>query len=312
MQKNQNYQMPNNDALTKKLLNFQPEKGIIIMQPEKLENGWWVGAPSLIYDEQYKKFFMAYRIRKPWKMGRGTDLKIAESKDGINFKNIWSINQQELNSTSIERPALVKIKNFYRLYISYEINNKYWIIDAIDAKTPYEFNLKNKIKILESKDTNGINPKDPYIFFHNKKYYMFVAYNPSLLKGHYSGLAISQDGLKFKWQGTIIKPSIIFKWDSYSIRVDSILKIKNGFYIFYDGCGSKKEIREEKSGLMFTTDFKKFTKIGRLPYQNNGSLRYVEAIQKNNIIYIYYEYASHAAYHTAYYHQLQLNKISLK
>src|SRR4030042_4903397 len=85
--KNQDYPIPENNALINKILHFQPEIGTTIIQPEKLENGWWIGAPSVIYDEQYKKFFMAYRIRKPWEIGRGTNLKIAESADGINFKN---------------------------------------------------------------------------------------------------------------------------------------------------------------------------------------------------------------------------------
>jgi hypothetical protein len=69
--------------------------------------GHWVGAPSVVDDGD--RVLLAYRKRRP--MGqtddRGYECCIAESHDGTHFRDIWSVRKAELQSTSMERFALV-------------------------------------------------------------------------------------------------------------------------------------------------------------------------------------------------------------
>ena len=46
---------------------FDPESGIVVMEPERNENGYWVGSPTILHDG--RKFWLTYRRRRP----RGTE-----------------------------------------------------------------------------------------------------------------------------------------------------------------------------------------------------------------------------------------------
>ncbi len=63
---------------------FNPQEGVTILEPPCNGSGYWVGAPSVIFDEEVSRFYLYYRVRKPRPV-RGGDCYIAESKDGIKF-----------------------------------------------------------------------------------------------------------------------------------------------------------------------------------------------------------------------------------
>ena len=70
---------------------FDPTAGITVLEPLSSGSGWWVGAPSILFDSDSQKFYLYYRRRKPRELGRGTYCAIAESSDGISFakRKIW-------------------------------------------------------------------------------------------------------------------------------------------------------------------------------------------------------------------------------
>jgi len=50
---------------------FDPENSSVVMEPEGRGPGWWVGAPSAIYDQERQRFYLYYRQQRPLGEGRG-------------------------------------------------------------------------------------------------------------------------------------------------------------------------------------------------------------------------------------------------
>ena len=95
---------------------FDPAKGKTIIKPLGKGKGYWAGAPSAMYDEDVKKFYLYYRLRKPHPV-RGGKVEIAESRDGLKFKKIWQCTREALNSPSIERSALAMRGAFFTVVL---------------------------------------------------------------------------------------------------------------------------------------------------------------------------------------------------
>ncbi len=79
---------------------FDPEKGKTVFQPEGKGYGYWVGGHNVIFDADEKKFYLYYRIRHPLGKGRGGKCRIAESRDGVVFTNIWKATKEQLDAES--------------------------------------------------------------------------------------------------------------------------------------------------------------------------------------------------------------------
>lgn len=67
---------------------FDPQKGTTVLEPTSKGSGYWVGAPSVIYDEEVSEFYLYYRVREPRPI-RGGECYIAASEDGEQFTDIW-------------------------------------------------------------------------------------------------------------------------------------------------------------------------------------------------------------------------------
>lgn len=295
---------------------FDPVEGITIKSPYGSGNGFWVGAPYVFHDEILDKFFLYYRIRKP-KPDRGSEVRIAQSNDGIKFDDILSIKKQQLKSESIERSSFLRcLDGIYRMYISYvDPQTRKWRIDMIEADHPRNFDVKNRKKVFVSEDLGLEGIKDPYVFLIGRKYYMIVSYAEPLknathedqlqlhksgdvyttgLTTHPTGLATSLDGIKWKWEGKILDVSDN-GWDKYQARINSVIYVPPVFIGFYDGSASEKENYEERCGLAMSFDLKSFESVTPLgpilesPY-NTKSLRYVDYYENDNEIWYYYEF----------------------
>src|SRR5690625_909406 len=93
---------------------FHPEQGETILEPTGTSTGFWVGAPTIMFDDKDDTFYLYYRVRQPRGHGedeRGFEVRIASSKDGVNFQDEWTLHKKELHSSSIERSALVKVSD---------------------------------------------------------------------------------------------------------------------------------------------------------------------------------------------------------
>jgi hypothetical protein len=294
---------------------FNPEDGVKIYDPPGNGSGYWIGAPSIIYDDDKGKFYLYYRRRKPRELGRGYECGISESVDGVNFREIWTASKDQFGSISVERAGLVKTPDGkYRLYIGYVApeDNK-WKIDMVEADSPENFDPNTKKLVLAPENCGVEGVKDPYIMLIGRLYYMLVSYAPTPNLGKDSslhatadifntgktssntGLALSGDGINWQWMGDVMSPPEN-GWNAYATRVACALYMPPVFCVFYDGGETVGGNYEEKTGLAVTFDFMKYQHVSvqspiLVSPHASGSLRYMDAIKFGDEIYYYYEYA---------------------
>lgn len=303
---------------------FNPKDGFTIVSPPGKGPGYWAGASSVLYDEKDKKFYLYYRLRRPRliedgkEIGRGYECRIGESTDGINFKIIWEANKSYFGGISLEKASLIRtLEGYFRLYISYvDPEDNRWRIDMIEAERIEDFDPSKKIKIFTPSDLQIEGIKDPEVIIMGGLYHMFVSYAPSPkdidpvkkekmhetadvyntgITKSCTGLAISHDGITFRWIGDILSPPEK-GWDSYATRITSILYSPPVFYAFYDGSRDVSENYEEKLGLAVSLDLKTFERVSIdkpiivSPYSSK-SLRYLNAVCADRKIFYYYEMA---------------------
>ncbi|HHY98223.1 MAG TPA: hypothetical protein GX509_05750 [Firmicutes bacterium] len=297
---------------------FNPKTGMPIADPPGQGNGYWIGAPSAIYDDETRRFYIYCRLRKPRGEGRGYECRIYESEDGITLNQIWKATKQDLNTESMERAALVKTPGgIYRLYMSYvDPADGRWRIDLLEAESPSKFDIHKRTKILCAADIGVEGVKDPYILIVGGKYYMFLSYAPPAPNADHetrkamhatfdvyntgitkscTGLAVSLDGVNFSWIGDVLSPGDS-GWDKYATRISSIIYAPPVFTAFYDGIPDVKDNYEEKTGLAISFDlvhFERLTPGGPILTSPNspGTLRYIEVVPHEDKFYYFYEFA---------------------
>ncbi len=293
---------------------FDPKDGNTIIEPPGKGPGHWAGAPNVYFDSTERKFYLSYRLRKPHPQ-RGSESRIAESTDGLKFTDIWSVRKEDLETSSMERSALVVTSNGeYRLYISYvdPANNK-WRIDMMEADSPEHFDISKRKSILNADSLQVEGVKDPHFLILDGVYYMFFSYAPKLQSvspeqiAHLhttgdifntgkvksvTGLATSQDGISFRWLRDV---SLLGTgWDSHTARVTCVLPARSGFTIFYDGASDGERNYEEFTGIATSSDLLHYKRISLerpvlvSPF-GTGSLRYIHAINVSDDFYFYYE-----------------------
>lgn len=296
---------------------FDPEDGVTVMEPPGNEIGFWVGGCSAVYDPDTEKFYLYYRVRQPIGQGRGGVCHIAESSDGQNFTNVWTGTKEQFDSESIESAALVKsLEGKFRLYISYVNNsNRKWDIAMLEGDNPRDFDAANRTVVMRAGDVDDEGVKDPYVAIVGRQYYMFTHYAPKSIQqpgatqeqlhgtGNVfatsygrgsSGLAISSDGISFKWVGDVLPPGE--SWDRKLTRIDTMVYEPPAFTIFYSGRSTVEETYEDRTGIAVSLDLRHFDKLTddapilESPHAT-GSLRYSDAVVLDDEILYYYEYS---------------------
>ena len=271
----------------------------------------------MTYDAQTETFFLVYRLRRPRGVhpDRGAEIRIASSRDGIQFEDIWSGHKDSLGSTSIERCALTRMPDgHWDLFISFvDPADGRWRIDLVEADAPGEFDLRNNHPVLTAADLSVEGVKDPFVFQVAGLYHMVVsfataetdssatqmhaahdAYNTGLIKSR-TGLATSDDGRIWQWEGEIFGPSEV-GWDKYCTRIGT-LWYQNGLWLaLYDGSADVSQNYEERCGLAYSFDLRKFHRVTRhkpLVHQPNasGALRYFDVLRFVDHTYLYFETA---------------------
>ena len=295
---------------------FDPERGTVVKEPDGRGPGWWVGAPSALYDRERQRFYLYYRQRRPLGEGRGWRVGVAESADGVRFAEIWHATKEQFGSSSIERSCILKRPDgAYRLYVSYvAMPQNRWRIDLLEAEDPRGWDPGRRVTILEPEAVDAEGVKDPVLFTVGPRTYMLVPYGPraSVVPGsteeqlhgtgnvftiprikHPSGLAVSEDGVRFDWLGDATLPG--GGWDRQMARVSCVLHTPPVFQVFYDGRTGEGDIYEDKTGLCVTLDLRTFHKLTpdapllQSPH-GQGCLRYLEAVPVGDRIFFYYEY----------------------
>ncbi|MGI5834861.1 MAG: hypothetical protein ACOX87_00030 [Chloroflexota bacterium] len=312
---------------------FDPREGITIVEPLGAGKGWWAGAPSVLYDAEQDTFYVSYRQRRPRELGRGGETRIAASRDGVTFKDIWSATKDTFDSPSIERCSLVKTpQGRYRLYVSFvDGADGRWRIDVLEAAVIEELNPSERIRVLTADDIDGEGVKDPYVFMLGPCWYMLASctpkpdvltpdvasrmhatadiYNTGIVKS-LTGLAYSHDGLHWQWEGFVLTPPER-GWDAYCTRIGAFLYRPPVFTAFYDGSASVEGNYEERTGIAVSTDLRSWRRVsvdGPVLTSPNasGSLRYLDAIEVNGALYYYYEFAREDGSH-----ELRVSRVRL-
>jgi hypothetical protein len=198
---------------------FDPSSGIVVMEPERNESGYWVGSPSILHDGE--QFWMSYRRRRPRgvEAERGWRCAVAKSQDGVRFEDVWHVHKDELKTTSMERFCLFsRGPGEFQLFLSYvDPQDNRWRIDMLAASEPGAFDIKQAVPVLTAASTGTEGVKDPYVLQIGPVTYLFTSYaeaRPGMgadahttadiynvgATTHPSGVATSLDGKAFGWQ----------------------------------------------------------------------------------------------------------------
>ncbi len=296
---------------------FDPALGTVVESPPGEGRGYWAGAPGVTYDEHDGFFYLIHRVRRPRGVhpDRGAEIHLSRSRDGIDFETIWTGSKEQLHSASIERCAIRRLgDNRWVLYISYvDPADQRWRIDLCEAPSPDGFDLRRTTPVLTAADANAEGVKDPFVFQVASRYHMIVsfaaatapastddlhstadAYNTGLIRSA-TGLATSNDGFTWQWEGEIFGPRET-GWDRYCSRIGCVWRQDEAWLALYDGSASVDENYEERVGLAYSFDLRTFHReTSEKPLmttaQNDGALRYFDVIARPDFTYIYYEMA---------------------
>lgn len=277
---------------------FDPENGVTVLEPPGSGPGNWIGAPSVSWDPVGERVLLAYRRRRPRgePHDRGYEACVAESTDGVRFRDLWTVRKEELDSTSMER-FCIRLEPDGRtlLYLSYEHpEDGRWRIDVLEAASPEELDVGARRTVLTPAGTGTAAVKDPYVFRVGDEYRMLVSTFVTDAGPAPTYLAVSDDGVRFRWAGELL--GVGSGWDRYQARLSSVVRVGDRWLGFYDGAGDPSEDTEERLGLARSPDLAHWERLSLdgpwlVSPHATGSLRYVDVLERGREWWVYYEYA---------------------
>ncbi len=286
-----------------------------IVKPDKIEPGWWAGAPSVCkFNED--SVLLAVRMREAVSSRgrRGYEIRIFDSKDGQNFKAIHHIKREDAKVPVFERPSLVKsTDNKLWLFGCSEMDGYWgiWHLDPVNSPkeldpatlkpirlplpSVFESTSEEKKKEETHHSAFTIQFKDPFIFIDNKgKWHMFViAFDKIERIFHYS----SDNGKK--WQ--ILEPCPVMEntgWHNFFTRPSCVLPLAVGYLFIYEGSNIfwHDPVYNIATGLAYSPDLISFSDltpktpliISSTPSEYR-TWRYSHWISHGEKIYVYFE-----------------------
>jgi hypothetical protein len=261
-----------------------PELSVVAIEPPGTEPGTWSGAPSAVRDGD--QIVLAYRLRRPIGHGRGYAVAIASSPDGVHFQTIQVITREEMDTESLERPALLRTPDgTWRLYLSCATwGTKHWRVELLEASAPDAFDVRDRVVVLPGDATSAV--KDPVIIHKSGTWHLWASVHPIADPGNADRMttdyATSADGIGWTWHGHALSPRP-GEWDSRGVRVSAVRFGAAGEIVaYYDGRASAAENYEERTGVAVGESPAVLTAIGPVPIgappNGLGGLRYLDIV----------------------------------
>ncbi|GIX07253.1 MAG: hypothetical protein KatS3mg115_1656 [Candidatus Poribacteria bacterium] len=290
---------------------FDPTEGTVLREPEGSGPGYWVGAPTVSYDDGL--FYLCYRVRRP-RPDRGVESRIAVSEDGVRFEDLFVLHKSALGSESVERCCLYRTDDgLWHYVVSYvDPEDRRWRTDRLWAERPDGFEPSRREPVFTGPRIGVEGVKDPNVYRIGGLYWMLLSYAPrpprlpeeahatgdiyntGVTKSH-TGLATSSDGVRWVWEGDILSPPEE-GWDAYAARLGTLIYLPPVFLGLYDGSRSVEENYEERCGLAISFDLRRWIRVTvEGPWVvapgGSGSVRYVDLLPVGETLYGYYEMA---------------------
>lgn len=285
---------------------FDPERGRPIAAPPCAGPGCWAGAPGAYIDG--RDTYLVYRMRRP-QPGRGYELRIAASHDGLRYETVWSASKERFGAESIERCALTRVGESWRLYASFvRHNDRRWRIGLVEGSAVDALDPAKMTVVLDPVDVGVAAVKDPWLRRVRGRWLMFVSYGAlpatpdpglhatgdALSTGRTlsaSGVATSVDGRLWTWEGPTLWPSDS-GWDAFTSRLSTAVREGDSWLGLYDGSASVGENYEERCGLARSRDLRQWERISVDgpaigTASGPGGVRYVEITEAGDVFYEY-------------------------
>jgi len=264
-----------------------PELSVVAIEPPGSEAGTWAGAPSAVRDGE--QILLAYRLRRPIGHGRGYAVAIARSGDGVHFETIQVITRDEMDTESLERPALVRTPSgAWRLYVSCATwGTKHWRVELLEASAPDAFDARQRAAVLPGDATTAV--KDPVIRHEAGTWHLWASVHPlddpASTDRMTTDYATSLDGIDWTWHGHALSPRP-GEWDSRGVRVSAVRFGAGEIVAYYDGRASVAENYEERTGVAVGASPDALTAVGGVPVggapAGRGGLRYLDIVDLGN------------------------------
>jgi hypothetical protein len=264
-----------------------PELSVVAIKPPGSEAGTWAGAPSAVRDGD--QIVLAYRLRRPVGHGRGYAVAIARSGDGVHFETIQVITKDEMDTESLERPAVVRTPSgAWRLYVSCATwGTKHWRVELLEAPAPDAFDTRQRAVVLPGDAVTAV--KDPVIRHEAGTWHLWASVHPlddpAGTDRMTTDYATSLDGIEWTWHGHALSPRP-GEWDSRGVRVSAVRFGAGEIVAYYDGRASVAENYEERTGVAVGASPDALTAVGGVPVgaasDGRGGLRYVDIVDLGN------------------------------
>jgi hypothetical protein len=277
---------------------FDPDRGQLFAAPPDEGRGSWAGAPGAFRDGD--TLFVSYRLRRP-QPTRGYELRIAAVRDG-RLEDVWRVRKEEIDAESVERAALVRVGNRWRVYPSYvsRVDRK-WRIGLIESSSVDGFDARQVQPALDPDAAGMAAVKDPWLLPEGDRWLMFVSCGRAVTDPFHgsgdalstgavrseTGLATSDDGIAWSWEGIALATSPT-GWDRSTSRLTAAVRDGGGWLGYYDGAASLAENYEERCGVARSEDLRTWERVSRdgpavgTP-RGPGGVRYVSATERGDI-----------------------------